>query len=272
MITRLFSEETQAELLHLSDIAKSRLGAWFLRPDEVGQFTIYDGYPYLFESIFPKIKSEELRDLALAGRFFAQGSILFDRALDGTQDSNGANIIRGQMLLVEGYNVLIGLFPNNSPFWSNFHELFREYLGACEDELSFREGRTPWSEFTLDRGIQIAQGKTALAQATIQGLSCYPQESAFALPGAGRSGSQAADRQRFRLSLQRVQGYAGSLRPQAQPHPALSPANEQQGRATDPDRIARMGLRPHLAEFRRAKLGPGSLASSLQSSQAPFGP
>lgn len=168
----LFPEETQAELASISDEFARRFSARFNSSEGPGQFTIYDAYPYLFRSAFPQVEREALKRLALAGRFFASGSILFDKAMDGNPHRPGANILRGQLAMAEGFGTLVEIFPGDSAFWPRFRDLFHEFTSACEDELGFSERRTPWSAFTLDRALQIAVGKTALAQATVHGLDC----------------------------------------------------------------------------------------------------
>ena len=168
----LFPEDTQAELQSIVVECANRLGTWFSKSDEFSQFTVYDGYPYLFEAAFPKIDRRSYRQLALAGRYFAYATFLFDRLMDDQPEWMTTRVLRGQLVLAEGYRVLYDLFPSDSSFWPRFHELLREYARACDDEANIAGGHLPWSTFTPERAMEIAVGKTALAQATIHGLGC----------------------------------------------------------------------------------------------------
>src|SRR4051812_42068662 len=86
-----------------------------------------------------------------------------------------------------------------------------------------------------------------------------------------RDHHQAADdRQRLRLREEPLAARAaGRRRDQAPAHPALSPADQRQGRALPPDDGEGVGLRRGLSLTPPSQRGPATLAAPLQRDEAP---
>lgn len=143
------------------------LGGDFKNPLE----TIYDCYPYLFKSLFPNVKGEQLRQLSIAGRLFGASIVLYDEFLDNEiLDKNARKLFSPLVMQWESQKILSRLFEPDSLFWKRFDGFYREHIRACAAEESFRCGKRCWSEFGEDLGLEIAVGKNGISRAVAAGL------------------------------------------------------------------------------------------------------
>lgn len=133
--------------------------------------TIYDCYPYLFQSLFSDVESDELRQLSVAGRLFGASIILYDDFLDeDVFEKNARKLFTPLVMQWESQKILSQLFEFNSSFWEKFHSFYQDHIRACVIEESFRSGKRDWSDFTEELGLEITVGKNGISRAVVAGL------------------------------------------------------------------------------------------------------
>lgn len=133
--------------------------------------TIYDCYPYLFNSLFPNVNDEEIRELSVAGRLFAASIIMYDEFLDKDfLEKNSRKLFSPMVMQWESQKKLNKLFDSDSLFWKRFDGFYREHIQACSIEEGFRNTKGNWSDYTEELGLKIAIGKNGISRAVIAGL------------------------------------------------------------------------------------------------------
>ncbi len=133
--------------------------------------TIYDCYPYLFQSLFPNVESGDIHQLSVAGRLFGASIILYDDFLDQEILEKSARKLFSPLVMQwESQKILNRLFTPESKFWKRFDGFYKEHIRACAEEESFREGKRDRTEFTEELGLQIAVEKNGISRAVIAGL------------------------------------------------------------------------------------------------------
>jgi squalene-hopene/tetraprenyl-beta-curcumene cyclase len=133
--------------------------------------TIYDCYPYLFRSLFPKVGAEELHRFSVAGRLFGASVILFDSFLDnGILGKRTRELFSPMAMQWESQKILNRLFEPEAIFWRRFDGFYQEHIRACTEEEEFRSGKRDLSEYTEETSLRITVGKNGMSRAVIAGM------------------------------------------------------------------------------------------------------
>jgi len=137
------------------------------------EVTAYHYYPFLFAEEFPQVAIENVRQVAVAGQFYAERLLLQDKLID--EQMGEQTLLRHRAFLStallheESLAILHSLFSSDSPFWrylAGYHQEFAQAVFL--ERVKHLQTLSPYSEEEMR---SIARGKSALAKASPTALA-----------------------------------------------------------------------------------------------------
>jgi hypothetical protein len=161
LIARLGVAQREAELLRKYD--GSRVDG-----------NVYLHFPFCFREVFTTVAVEDVRTIALSGALWMSYMRAQDDTIDRPGGVDSALLFLRDLYLRESVQLLYGMFPCGSRFWTFYSEYFDEYARSvlCEkDNHSSIESRYDAAEFH-----RIAEGKAAMAKYPVAALAVLSGE------------------------------------------------------------------------------------------------
>jgi hypothetical protein len=134
---------------------------------------------WLFWETFHQLDDDLFLDIAEAGAFFGQASVLIDHLVDGEVPRPAPIILFRQSVYEHAVSVLRGVFPQNSPFWGQFDRLSLTYLSSLGAEVETQEHP---EKLTYMNFTSFAGGKVSPMVITIAALAEASSKSSLLDP------------------------------------------------------------------------------------------